>query len=136
MRLLTQKQKDFIKKLAKEYKILLILLFGSQANKKTHPGSDLDIGALFKKNDLGLQKYSILLSKFQKIFPEKEIDLAIINQADPLFLKKILERCQLLYGKKSDLKKLELYSFHRFLDYQKYFDLEEKFCHTFLKTLK
>jgi predicted nucleotidyltransferase len=126
-------QKASFEKLAKKYKIKLILLFGSEVTKKRHLMSDLDIGVCFEKNELNFQKFGQLISEFQEIFPKKEIDLAIINNADPLFLKKILETAQLLYGKKSNLAKLKLYSFHQYLDYQKYFKLEEKFCHQFLR---
>ena len=128
--------KTSLRKLAKKYKIKLILLFGSQVTKKTHEMSDLDIGVLFEQANFGFRKFGHLLSDLQEIFPEREIDLAIINHADPLFLKKILETAKILYGKKADLAKLKLYSFHRYLDYQKYFDLEEKFCRQFLGKFK
>ena len=32
------------------------------------------------------------------LHPDHEVDVAIINHADPLFLRKITERCRLLYG--------------------------------------
>lgn len=133
---LTTIQKASLKKLAKKQKIKLILLFGSQFSKKTHKMSDFDIGVLFEKNNSEFKKYSQVLFELQRIFPKKEVDLGIINQADPLFLKKILESCHPLFGKKSDLDQLKLYSFHSYLDYQKYFKLEEKFCHQFLKQFR
>jgi len=129
-------QKRLFKKIAKKYKIKLLLMFGSQVNKKTHRLSDFDIGVLFEKNQFSFEKYSRLLNGLQEIFPEKEIDLAIINNADPLFLAKILENCQLFFGKKRDLNELKLYSFHQFCDYQKYFNLEEKFAHYFIREFK
>lgn len=123
-------------KTAIKYGIKLILMFGSQVNKKTHQMSDIDIGVLLKKNDLDFDKHMALLADFQKLFPSKRVDLVIINQADPLFLKKILESCKLLFGKEDELNKLKLYSFHQFCDYQKYFKLEEEFANRFIKTLK
>lgn len=128
--------KTVLKKIAKKHKIKLILMFGSQINKKTHQMSDIDIGVLLEKNSLGFKKYSCLLDDFQKIFSGKKLDLAIINNAGPLFLKKILENYQLLYGKKKELAKLKLYSFHQFCDYQKYFDLEKEFARRFLEQFK
>jgi len=132
---LISKQKISLKKLARKHKIKLILLFGSQADNKIHQTSDLDIGVLFEEKKINFKNISQVIMDLGNIFPEQEIDVAIINHADPLFLKKILERYHLLYGKKSDLAKLKLYSFHSYLDYQKYFDLEKKFCHQFLKTI-
>lgn len=130
-----QNQKE-IKKIAKKYKIRLILMFGSRVNKKTHQLSDVDIGILFEKNQINFEKYSRLLHDLQKFFPEKELDMVIINNTDPLFLAKILENCQLLFGKKKDLNELKLYSFHQFCDYQKYLNLEEEFAHHFIKEFR
>ena len=49
--------KRFIsKKLAKKDKISLIILFGSQARKKTHPKSDVDIGVVFKDESIRFEK--------------------------------------------------------------------------------
>ena len=123
-------------KIAKKYGIKLVLLFGSQVNKKTHKMSDIDIGILLEKNNLNFKKFSNLLNNFQKLFPGKKIDLAIMNNADPLFLKKIFENYQLIFGSKKELSQLQLYSFHQFCDYQKYFRLEEQFNKQFLKTFK
>jgi len=132
---LISKQEISLKKLARKYKIRLILLFGSQVNNKIHQMSDLDISVLFEEEKINFKNISQVIMDLGDIFPEQKVDVAIINHADPLFLKKILEKCRLFYGKKSDLVKLKLYSFHSYLDYQKYFDLEEKFCHQFLKTI-
>ena len=131
-----QEREKLLKKIAKKYKIKLILMFGSEVNKKTHKMSDVDIGVLLEKSGFSFTKYSSLMENFQKIFPGREIDLAIINNADPLFLKKIFENCQLLFGKKEELAKLKLYSFHQFCDYQKYFDLEREFAKRFLSQFK
>lgn len=125
-----------MQKIAKKYGIKLILMFGSQVDKKIHKMSDIDIGVLLEKSKLDLDKHLFLLNDFQKLFPGKKIDLAIINDADPLFLKKILENCRLLFGREKDLSKLKLYSFHQFCDYQKYFDLEKEFAHHFIQEFK
>jgi len=129
-------QRRLIKKIANKYRIKLLLMFGSQVNKKTHQLSDFDIGVLFKKNQVSFEKYSKLLDDLREIFPEKEIDLAIINNTDPLFLAKILENCQVVFGKKKDLNELKLYSFHQFCDYRKYFNLEEEFARRFIKEFR
>ena len=129
-----KKNQKEIEKIARRYNLSLILAFGSQITGKIHPDSDLDIAVLGKKI-LNQENYSALLFDLIKIFPEKEIDLVIINHADPLLLKKVLENCRLLYGSKRELANLKMYSFHRYCDYQKYFNLEEKFVHQFIKSL-
>lgn len=123
-----------IRKIAKKYGLSLILFFGSHISRKIHPNSDLDI-AVMAKRDFDYENYSSLLFDLSRIFPSKEIDLVFLNRANPLLLKKILENCKIIYGRERRLNLLKIYSFKRFCDYKKYFDLEEKFIHKFLYSL-
>lgn len=125
-----------IEKISKKYGLSLVLAFGSQVSGKTHRNSDLDIAVMLKKDIDNYRIYSSILFGISEIFPEKKIDLVIINHANPLLLKKILEKTILLYGSKKDLLLLKIYSFKKYCDYQKYFDLEKKFVHNFIKTIK
>lgn len=127
-------RKQAIKKIAKKHNLSLILVFGSWATGTVHSNSDLDV-AVMAKGDFDYRNHSRLLFDLGEIFPEKEIDLVLINHADPLLLKKILENCKILYGSKRELYELKIYAFKKYCDYQKYFDLEEKFVHKFIKEL-
>ena len=55
-----------------------------------------------------------------------EIDLAVINHADPLFLKQVLERCRLLAGSPRRLAELKIYGFKRYQDHRRYLALESE----------
>ena len=68
-----------------------MLLFGSSVTGKLHPGSDLDIAVRFRDADTARAKVFNLIADMEQVFPEHEVDLGLINGADPLFLKKILE---------------------------------------------
>jgi len=132
-KVLTEENYQDFEKIAKKYSLRLILLFGSAVSSKLHPRSDIDIAVLSEKPDLSLESYSNLLFDLQRRFPKREVDLAIINRADPLFLKKITENCRLLYGNPRELAKLKIYAFKRYVDHQKYFNLEKKFAQNFIK---
>jgi len=125
-------ERDF-EKIAKKYGLRLILLFGSAISPKIHPQSDIDVAVLSRKSDLSMEDYSNLLFDLQKYFPGREVDLVIINRADPLFLKKIVEDCELLYGSPQELARLKIYAFKRYVDHRRYFDLEKKFARNFIK---
>lgn len=129
--------KEKIKEIGQRYNLDLLLLFGSQMKdrKHIHQESDFDIAYLSKRELRGKEMVELNCDLID-IFATDRIDMVNLKRADPLLLKKILENTQLLYGKKSDLAKLRLHSFHRYLDYQKYFDLEEKFCHQFLEQFR
>lgn len=131
---IAKEQKNRIKKIAEKYNLKLVLVFGSYVNGNTHPQSDLDIAVLSEK-DFDFSKHCSLVCDFEKIFSGRNIDLVLLNRANPLLLKKILENCQIIHGKKKILESLKLYSFHRYCDYQKYFDLERKFVNQFIRKI-
>ncbi|GFP24740.1 hypothetical protein HKBW3S43_00056 [Candidatus Hakubella thermalkaliphila] len=122
-----------LQKIAQKYDLRIILLFGSAVSAKLYRQSDIDIAVLAPKSELGLKDYCDLLFDLQKLFPGREVDLALLNRADPLFLKKIMENCELLYGHPRELAQLKIYAFKRYVDHQRYFDLEKKFARGFIK---
>lgn len=126
--------KKSIKKIGDKYNLSLILVFGSQAKGEKHQNSDLDIGVLAER-EFDFEEYSRLYSDLSEVFGNQNVDLVLINHADPLFLKQILENCQIFYGSKKTLAELKLYSFKRYCDYRRYLDSERKFVHQFIKEL-
>lgn len=122
-----------LEKIAQKYDLRMILLFGSAISAKLHHQSDIDIAVLRQKPELGLKDYCDLLFDLQKLFSGREVDLALLNRADPLFLKKIVENCKLLYGHRRELAQLKIYAFKRYVDHQHFFDLENKFARDFIK---
>ncbi len=116
-----------LRRIAQAYGIRLVLQFGSTVTGRVHPASDVDLGVLLERPSLTLEERSELLHELQRLFPDREVDLAILNHADPLFLKKVTEDCHLLYGGPADFQRFKLYAFKRYQDHRKYFDLERRF---------
>ena len=69
----------------------------------------------------------LVLQDLQSLFPGREVDLAVLNHADPLFLKKVTERCQLLTGSPARLQRLQLYAFKRYQDHRRFLALERDY---------
>jgi uncharacterized protein len=113
-----------IKKIAQKYQLEMVLLFGSFAVGKEHKNSDFDL-AILGKNDTVSKEILKLYGEFSKIF-KKEIDITILNTANPLLLHQVSQNAILLYGKHADFSKFKLYAFNRYNDYLPYFKLEEK----------
>lgn len=123
--------------LAQSYGIRLLLLFGSSVSGYTHPESDIDLALLLENPHLDLAAQSALQYDLQRLFPEQEVHLAIINHADPLFLKKITEQCRLLYGNPSEFYSLKMYAFRRYQDHRRFLELERRYVKDLLgRTLK
>jgi predicted nucleotidyltransferase len=116
-----------VERVARSHGIRLMLRFGSTVDGRTHPRSDVDVGVVLERPRLSLDEYASLTHDLQQLFPGQELDLAILNRADPLFLKKVLERCELLHGQPGELQRLRLYAFRRYQDHRRYLELERAF---------
>ncbi len=104
----------------------------SSVTGKTHSRSDLDIAVLLEDPRLSFQQHADLLQDLQGFFPDGEVHLALINHADPLFVKKITDHCQILYGPVEQLQRLKIYAFKRYQDHRKYFEMERRYAARFL----
>jgi predicted nucleotidyltransferase len=115
-----------LREIAQRFRIRVILQFGSTVTGTTHDRSDLDLAIKLDTPDVSFQTVLEIQEALQTCFPGREIDLAILNYADPLFLKKILESCCLLFGAPEDLARLRLYAFKAYQDFRPYLELERR----------
>lgn len=118
---------DLIEPIARKHGIVLLLRFGSSVTGRLHERSDIDLAVLLQRVPDSLAAQSDLLQDLQQLFPGREVDLAIVNRADPLFLKKITEACRLLYGSPRALQRLNIYAFKRYQDHRRYLEMERRY---------
>jgi predicted nucleotidyltransferase len=124
-----------LEKIAERHGVELILEFGSMVTGRIHPRSDLDLAVLIDRPVLSFEEIANLGHELQSLHSSCEVDMAIINHADPLFLKKITERCRLLYGSPRRLAELKIYAFKRYQDHRRYLALETTYVHRTLGRL-
>ncbi|HEV8310155.1 MAG TPA: nucleotidyltransferase domain-containing protein [Methylomirabilota bacterium] len=124
-----------LEEIARRYGIRLLLMFGSAVSGPLHARSDVDLAVWLDRSPLSLRGHADLLGELQKLYPDREVDLAVINRADPLFLKKITERCRLLHGSALDLAELKIYAFKRYQDHRRYLALERAYVARALRGL-
>ena len=113
--------------MAQRHGIRLLLQFGSTVIGQVHERSDVDLGLLLDDPSLSLGRYADLQIDLQTLFPGRKLDLAMLNHADPLFLKQVTDNCRLLHGSEGELRRLKLYAFKRYQDHRRYLDLERRF---------
>ncbi|MBI2964115.1 MAG: nucleotidyltransferase domain-containing protein [Deltaproteobacteria bacterium] len=113
--------------IAKRHGIILCLQFGSSVTGKVHERSDVDLAVLLERVPRSLQAHADLLRDLQRLFSDREVDLAILNRADPLFLRKIMEAPRLLYGSPRELQRIKIYAFKRYQDHRRYLDMERRY---------
>jgi predicted nucleotidyltransferase len=113
----------------------LVVLFGSVAANAARPDSDIDIAVKFADKDPGLPRILEVQEEISRLFPGREIDLSVINRADPLFLKKIAEQCEFLYAEPGEAAAFRLMAFKRYQDHRKYLDMERDFAADYVKRI-
>ena len=118
---------DTIDAVARRHGLELILQFGSTVSGATHRLSDVDLGVLFAADIDPLKNLDAVIQDLQALFPTREVDLAVLNHADPLFLKKVTDQCQLLAGSLARLQRLQLYAFKLYQDHRRYLALERDY---------
>jgi predicted nucleotidyltransferase len=117
--------------IARRHGARLLVQFGSTVSGHAHPASDVDIAVLFD-GDPAYARLGGLLADLEAAFRGRVVDLGLLNRADPLFLKKVLENARLLAGSGRDLALLRLYAFRRYQDHRRFLRLEERHVDRFL----
>lgn len=120
---ITRGQKLKIEKIAKKFQLKLAVIFGSFVNGKNRENSDLDVAVL------GLRGVSFsgqidLTNELSLIF-NKNIDLSILNNANPLLLFEASKNSILLYGSRGEFAKFKLRAFNAYNDYAPFFEMEK-----------
>jgi uncharacterized protein len=117
--------------IARRHGARLLVQHGSTVSGTAHPGSDVDVAVLFDAVP-DYRRLGGLLADLEAAFPGRPVDLGLLNRADPLFLKKALERPRLLAGSERELARLRLHAFRRYQDHRRYLRLEERHLERFL----
>ena len=115
--------------------VRLLLQFGSTVSNHVHPASDIDLAALLERRPASLDAHAELVGDFQALLPGQDVDLALINGADPLFLKRITEQCRLLYGPTRGLHELKIYAFKRYQDHRRFLAMERLYVSAKIRAL-
>lgn len=92
-----------------KYNIELFIVFGSYAENKNNPGSDLDLA--FKSSiNLGQEKEIDVLNELSKFYQRGDLDLVNIDKAEPVLKVEIANKGRLLYGSAEEFEKFSIYA--------------------------
>src|SRR5215510_2507398 len=86
--------------LFQQHPVCLAYLFGSQATRRTHPSSDVDVAVLLDESltpDERFAERMQLLGDLSRIFVTDHVDLVMLNEASPLLAYETLRHGALLY---------------------------------------
>jgi predicted nucleotidyltransferase len=124
-----------IAEIAERFGLSLVVLFGSVAAGADRPDSDIDIGVQFKDGDPGLSRTLDVQAELSNLFRERDVDLSILNRADPFFMKKIAERCEFVYEEPGKASAFLLLAFKRYQDHRKYLGMERDYAAGYVKRI-
>jgi predicted nucleotidyltransferase len=116
-----------VEAVVKRHGIVLLLQFGSTVTGRTHPGSDIDLAVLLERVPPTFESMADLVGDLQALVPGQAVDVAVLNHADPLFLKRVTDEARLLAGSPRRLAELRLYAFKRYQDYRPYLAFERDY---------
>jgi predicted nucleotidyltransferase len=129
------KIKPEVKKLAKKYHLLLVVLFGSQVGGKMHPQSDVDFAFLSERR-MGLLEIAKMQIEFSQRLKIKDLELVDLKAAPPLLLKQIAKKSVLLYEKEPFLfANFKIYALKNFMEAKKLLKLRESSLNKFLQRI-
>jgi uncharacterized protein len=112
---------------ARRHGIRLLLRFGSSVTGLLHQASDVDLGVILDRVPDSFGALADCLTDLQALVPDREVDLVVLNHADPLLLKQVTDHCVLVYGSPRELQALKLYAFKRYQDHRRYLDMEREY---------
>jgi predicted nucleotidyltransferase len=105
----------------------LLVHFGSTATGVAHAGSDVDLAVLLARVPDSYAQEADLQAVLQSGVPDREVDLVILNRADPLLLKQVTESGRLLYGDPNRWQEFRAYAFKRYQDHRRFLQMEREY---------
>ena len=120
MILLTNKQNEKIRQIAKKYHLIFLVVFGSEAEGKLHKKSDLDL-AYSASHELDYRREYELIQALRKILGGKigkmEIELVNLRKISPLLMKNIAFKGKLLTElAPHSFARFQMYAFKLFVE--------------------
>lgn len=113
--------------IARTHGIEVIVQFGSSVTGQMHAASDIDLAVLYLRAPDSLAGHGALVADLQALVPDRDVDVAILNHADPLFLKQVMDHARPLYGPRQRFEQLKLYAFKRYQDHRPYLAMERAY---------
>ena len=107
--------------------IELLVQFGSTVSGTSRAGSDVDLGVLVTTPPSSFGEHADLAAALQQFYPGQEIDLVVLNHADPLLLKQVTEQGVLLCGVPNRWKEFQLFAFKRYQDHRRFLQMERDY---------
>jgi len=120
--------------LCKKYQINLMIIFGSFVTENFNHKSDIDLAILATNINLIKDNRVLILKKLENLFKHREIDLILLNHADPLLKFNIATEGKMIYEKEAGIyNEFLVRAMNEHNDAKKFYKLDKKYINDFLK---
>jgi predicted nucleotidyltransferase len=119
--------RDRLAEIAAAHGVELVVQFGSTVTGHAHDGSDADVAVLLKRAPASYDEHTAIAAALQPLFTGLEIDLVVLNHADPLLLKQVTEHGVLLRGDPTRWQEFRLLAFKRYQDHRRFLQMERDY---------
>jgi predicted nucleotidyltransferase len=119
-----------LQRIARQYYLDLIVLFGSQAKGQAQSGSDLDVAVRWtKRSRRGIARELALVGELvDAIRGDGDLDVVFLNGASPMLLFEVARSGIVLYERRpGDFMQFQSYAARRYDDNTKFFKLQEAY---------
>ena len=119
--------KKELEKIAQEYKLNYLVLFGSRADETARDDSDYDI-AYSSKVDVDYGEEVFLTEKLAKALRMKKIDLVSMSHAGPLLAKEVADKGTVIAAfTPSSFDRFQIYAFMQYVEAKPLFKMQEEY---------
>ena len=130
---ISQEQKTTIATIAKQFRLRLLLLFGSQATGLTHAKSDVDIAVLAERPLDELDIRDALNEALMRVFRRSDVELVDLRRAPPLLQRDATAEGRLLFEEKPGVyDRFQLFAMKHFMETKPLRDLRRARLREFL----
>lgn len=127
-------QFEGITKIARDFRLSAVILFGSRLPGKTRFKNDYDFAVLIPTQKLEVDKELSLICKFSQLLKTDNFDLVVLNFASPLLQYEVARRGKVIYERKSGLfNRFRWYAIQRWNDNKKFHESKTKYINEYLK---
>lgn len=116
-----------IDEVAAAHGVELLVQFGSTVTGTSHAGSDVDLAVLLREAPDSLDGQASLAAALQRFFPGRDVDLVVLNHADPLLLRQVTDRGVLVAGDRNRWQEFRAYAFRRYQDHRPFLAMERAY---------
>lgn len=113
----------------------LAVLFGSTATGRAVPHSDLDLAFWLSGKDKDIEGGDLeLTNSLMRLFHRNDVDVVVLNHANPLLQWQVASTGKLLYERESGrFHQFQIYAMKRFDDSKHLFALQDRFLDRVVK---